>query len=80
VLAGSLLVFVLSLGFFIVPAMLGSPRNAMFSELIVTEITLLLKFGVGSAMGIVLLAITLLLLWLGSRVVKLDQVLGYGLK
>jgi putative spermidine/putrescine transport system permease protein len=80
VMAGSLLVFVLSLGFFIVPAMLGSPRNAMFSELIVTEITVLLKFGVGSAMGIVLLVITLGLLWLGSRVVKLEQVLGYDIR
>jgi putative spermidine/putrescine transport system permease protein len=80
VLAGGLLVFVLSLGFFIVPAMLGSPRNAMFSELIVTEVTVLLKFGVGSAMGMVLLAITLALLWLGRRVVKLDQLLGYELR
>lgn len=80
VLAGCLLVFVLSLGFFIVPAMLGSPRNAMFSELIVTEVTLLLKFGVGSALGVVLLLITLGLLWLGSRVVKLDQVIGYDVR
>jgi putative spermidine/putrescine transport system permease protein len=80
VLAGSLLVFVLSLGFFIVPAMLGSPRNAMFSELIVTEVTLLLKFGVGSAMAMVLLAITLGLLWLGSRAVRLDQMIGYDVR
>jgi ABC-type spermidine/putrescine transport system permease subunit I len=80
VLAGSLLVFVLSLGFFIVPAMLGNPRDAMFSELIVTEVTLLLKFGVGSAMAMVLLAITLLLLWLGSRVVRLDQIVGYDVR
>jgi putative spermidine/putrescine transport system permease protein len=80
VLAGSLLVFVLSLGFFIVPAMLGSPRNAMFSELIVTEVTLLLKFGVGSAMAMVLLGITLGLLWLGSRVVKVDQMVGYDIR
>jgi ABC-type spermidine/putrescine transport system permease subunit I len=73
-------VFVLSLGFFIVPAMLGSPRNAMFSELIVTEVTALLKFGVGSAMAMVLLGVTLLLLWLGSRIVRLDDLLGYGVK
>jgi putative spermidine/putrescine transport system permease protein len=80
VLAGSLLVFVLALGFFIVPAMLGSPRNAMFSELIVTEVTLLLKFGVGSAMAMVLLGITLGLLWLGSRAVRIDQMIGYDVR
>ena len=80
VFAGCLMVFVLSLGFFIVPSMLGSPRNAMFSELIVTEVTTLLKFGVGSAMAMVLLGVTLVLLWLGSRIVRFDDLLGYDVK
>ena len=37
VLAGSLLVFVLALGFYITPALLGSPHDAMLSELIVAR-------------------------------------------
>lgn len=76
VYAGALLVFVLSLGFYITPALLGSARNAMFSELVVIQVSELLNFGLGSALAVVLLIVTVLLLWLGTRVVNLDKVLG----
>lgn len=78
VLAGGLLVFVLSLGFYITPALLGSPSNTMFSVLVVDEVSKKLEFGVGSALAITLLVVTLVLLWVGSRVVRVGDMLGYG--
>lgn len=70
VYAGCLLVFVPALGFFITPALLGNPRNQMFSELIVLQVNQLLRFGVGSALAVILLATTLVLVWIGTRFVN----------
>jgi putative spermidine/putrescine transport system permease protein len=67
VLSGSTIVFIMSLGFYFTPALLGSPRNSLISQQIVTQVAELLAFGRGGAMALVLLAITLVLLWLGYR-------------
>jgi putative spermidine/putrescine transport system permease protein len=61
-IAGSVLVFVLALGFFVTPALLGSPQNSLISQLIVTQTNTLLAFGRAGAMSTVLLAATVLLL------------------
>jgi putative spermidine/putrescine transport system permease protein len=70
VAAGCLLVFVLSLGFYITPAMLGSPQQALISQLIVTQVSRLLDWGRGGAMAVVLLACTLLLLAVGALLLR----------
>ncbi len=75
VLAGSLLVFVLAVGFYITPAILGG-RTAFFSMLIVMQVTRLLDFGFGSALGVILLLVVLMIIALGSRLVRLDDILG----
>jgi putative spermidine/putrescine transport system permease protein len=62
ILAGSLLVYVLSLGFYITPALLGSPSNALVSQAIVLQINRLLDWGHAGAIAIVLLVATLALL------------------
>jgi putative spermidine/putrescine transport system permease protein len=77
ILAGCLLVFVLALGFYITPALLGSPQNAMFSELVVNMVSERLQFGTGSALAMTLLAVTLILLLIGSRFVRIPEALGY---
>jgi putative spermidine/putrescine transport system permease protein len=64
VAAGLSLVFILSLGFFLTPQLLGSPRNALISQLMYSEITQLGNLGYGAAMGFVLLTATLVLLGL----------------
>lgn len=76
VYAGSLLVFVPALGFFITPALLGSPRNQMFSELIVLQVNQLLQFGVGSALAVILLVTTIVLVWIGTRFVNVAEFMG----
>jgi putative spermidine/putrescine transport system permease protein len=75
VLAGCLLVFVLAVGFYITPAILGG-RTAFFSMLIVMQVTRLLQFGFGSALGVILLAVVLIIVALGSRIVRLDEIFG----
>ena len=62
VVAAALLAFVLALGFYITPALLGSPQEAMLSQLLVTQVNQLLAWGHGGAMAAVLLGATLLLL------------------
>lgn len=67
VIAGSLIVYVLALGFYITPALLGSPQNSMISQLIATQASTLLAWGRAGAMGTVLLLITLVLVWLAMK-------------
>jgi putative spermidine/putrescine transport system permease protein/spermidine/putrescine transport system permease protein len=74
--AGSLIVFVLCLGFFVTPAVLGGGRVVMVSMQIASNIELFYNWGAASALGVVLLVLTLAILWASSKVVRLDQVLG----
>jgi putative spermidine/putrescine transport system permease protein len=76
VFAGCLLVFVLSLGFYITPAVLGGLDDVLYSQLIVTHVSDLLEFGRASAMSVILLLVTLALIALGTRWVGLDRLLG----
>lgn len=64
VIAGSLLVFIQSLGFYITPALLGSPQQMMISQYIYNQVNQQLAWGRGSTLGMVLLAATVILLLL----------------
>jgi putative spermidine/putrescine transport system permease protein len=70
VLAGSLLVFVITLGFYITPALLGSPKNAMLSQTIVQQATQLLAFGRAGAAALILVLITFVLLGVIFRMAR----------
>ena len=76
VLAGCLLVFVLALGFYITPALLGGLKDQMISQLIVQQITQRLDWGFGSAMSVLLVAITLAFLFVASRAIRLRDLFG----
>lgn len=78
VFAGVLLVFVISLGFYITPALLGSPSDAMLSEVIVQQVQELFNWGMGSAMALILLLLTLVALAVASRVVSIGDALSGG--
>jgi putative spermidine/putrescine transport system permease protein len=58
VISGSLLVFLLSLGFFITPALMGGPPDVLLAMLVEREIELTANWGFGSAMGMILFLIT----------------------
>jgi putative spermidine/putrescine transport system permease protein len=60
--AGALMVFISSLGFYVTPALLGSPQDSLISQQIFLQVNSLLEWGRGGAMGAVLLLITLAIL------------------
>lgn len=66
IVAGSVIVFVQALGFFLTPAILGSVGSAMIAQLIVTQVGVILDWGKGGALALVLLASILAILGLGS--------------
>ncbi len=76
VVAGSLLVFVLALGFYITPTILGSPRETMISRFIADQIQQRLNWGLGSAMAVILMILTFIVLALASRAVRIRDVFG----
>ncbi|SMG26389.1 ABC transporter permease [Paraburkholderia susongensis] len=57
--AGSLLVFMMSLGFFVTPALLGGPRNMMAAVLIEQQTDRYLQWGIASAFATLLLLLTM---------------------
>jgi ABC-type spermidine/putrescine transport system permease subunit I len=76
VLAGCLLVFILALGFYITPALLGGLRDQMISQLIVQQVQQRLDWGFGTAMSVLLVVITLIILFISSRMIQLRDVFG----
>jgi putative spermidine/putrescine transport system permease protein len=62
--SGCTLVFAISLGFYITPAALGSPRDTMLSNLIASLISGALDFNFAAAIAVVMLIVTLLFYFL----------------
>jgi len=78
VIAGSVLVFVLALGFYITPAMVGSSKNSLIAGEIWNQINGLLAWGPGSTMAVVLLVLTLVLLAISGLVIRRSSPLQGG--
>jgi len=76
VLAGSTLVFVLSLGFYITPELLGGGRTIMVSMLVSRNVELYDQWGASSAVGVALLVAVGVIFFAVSRFIPLDRVLG----
>ncbi len=76
--AGALMVFVLCLGFFVTPAVLGGGKVIMVSMKIVSNIELFVNWGAASALGVVLLVLTVAILWIASRFLNFEQMTGGG--
>ncbi len=77
VMAGLLLIFTMSLGFFVIPALLGGAKGMMIAQLIEFNINGTLNWGMASALSTVLLATTLLLYWIGDRWFNLGAIWGF---
>ena len=75
VVAGSLIVFVLCLGFYVTPAVLGGGKVILVSMQITAILEDQFNWGAASALGVVLLVLTFAALFLASRFLKLDEVM-----
>ena len=75
-LAGVLIVFILCLGSYVTPEMLGGGKVIMVANAIATDIQLFFNWGAASALGVVLLVLTLSILYVASRLVGLNRMFG----
>jgi len=73
-LAGLLIVFVICLGFYVTPAVLGGGKIIMAAMKISSNIELYFSWGAASALGVVLLVVTMLILYIASKLVSMDQI------
>jgi putative spermidine/putrescine transport system permease protein/spermidine/putrescine transport system permease protein len=74
--AGIVIVFVLCLGFYVTPALLGGGRVYMWSMQIERNVTYHADWGAASALGVVLLALTLAILWTVGRAIGFERIVG----
>ena len=73
---GCLLVFIISLGFYITPALLGGVSDVMISTFIAAQVNTLLNWGFASAISVILLAITLTLFYFYNRFFGVERIVG----
>ena len=71
--AGGLLVFVLSVGYYITPALVGGAKGQMISNQIAFHMKSSLNWGLAAAMGSILLVAVLILFWFYDKVVGIDK-------
>ena len=71
--AGGILVFILSIGFYITPALVGGTDGTMISNFIAYHISQSLNWGLAAALGTILLLIVLALYILYDKIVGIDN-------
>ncbi len=74
--SGALIVFVLCLGFYVTPAVLGGGKVIMVSSRIANDIEIFFNWGAASALGVVLLVLTAAVALVATRMVRMNGVLG----
>lgn len=79
VYAGALLVFILSLGFFITPAVLGGAGDLTIATFVQQQIAIL-QWGAATAMSVVLIVVTLILFLLFNRLFGTERLLTGGVR
>jgi putative spermidine/putrescine transport system permease protein len=71
--AGCLLTFILSLGYYITPALVGGPTDQMVSNLVSTAINQENNWGKAAALGTILLAVTTILFYVYNKIIGVDK-------
>ena len=72
--AGSILVFILSIGYYITPEIVGGTTGTFISNRIAYHISSSLNWGLAAALGTILLAVVLILYWAYDKIVGIDNV------
>ena len=71
--AGALLVFILAVGYYITPALVGGSSGQLISNMIAMHMTDTLNWSMAAALAALLLASVLILYWLYDRMVGIDN-------
>jgi putative spermidine/putrescine transport system permease protein/spermidine/putrescine transport system permease protein len=78
--AGVVLIFVLCLGFFVTPALMGGGRVIMWAMRMESTVSLYANWGAASALGVVLLVVTMGCLWIMTRLFGAGSLVARGLR
>lgn len=73
IVAGSLLVFSLSIAAYVTPELLGGPSLLVLSTMIYQQIMVVLDWGFGAAIAAILLFVTLLVIFIYTRILTLGK-------
>jgi ABC-type spermidine/putrescine transport system permease subunit I len=76
IISGFLIVYILAVGFFITPALMGGPNDIMMAMLIQRNIEVTMDWPLASALSLFLLVITLAIYAVYCRYTDLDKMLG----
>jgi ABC-type spermidine/putrescine transport system permease subunit I len=76
VLSGSLIVFILAIGFFITPALMGGPQDVMLAMLIERAVEITFDWSAAAVMSLLLLAATLVLYSVYYRITDVRRMMG----
>jgi len=76
VLSGSLLVFMVAIGYYITPALVGGANDQMISSVIAFYATGTANWGLAGALGLILLLVTTILYLIYGRLSKSPQLMG----
>jgi putative spermidine/putrescine transport system permease protein len=72
--AGGLLVFVLAIGYFITPELVGGSEGLLIGHFIAYHLKTTLNWGLCSALGAILLAVMLILYWAYNKIVGIENI------
>ncbi len=72
--AGSILVFILAIGYYITPELVGGTKGVFISNRIAFHISTSLNWGLAAALGTILLVVVLILYWAYDKIVGIDNV------
>ncbi|WP_281983186.1 ABC transporter permease [Thalassorhabdomicrobium marinisediminis] len=72
--AGSILVFILAIGYYITPEIVGGTDGVFISNRIAYHISRSLNWGLAAALGTILLVVVLILYWCYDQIVGIDNV------
>ena len=71
--AGGILVFIISIGYYITPALVGGTKGTLISNFIAYHMQVSLNWGLAAALGAILLAIVLALYLIYDKIVGIDN-------
>jgi putative spermidine/putrescine transport system permease protein len=72
--AGAILVFILAIGYYITPELVGGTSGIFISNRIAYHISSSLNWGLGAALGVMLLVVVLTLYYVYDKIVGIDNV------
>jgi len=76
IIGAGILVFILTLGFFVTPAILGGGKTVMIAEYVSVQILWAVRWGIAAMLAVVLLVTIALMLFLMTRVINIREMFG----